>query len=161
MSRSYISSPPCTSIGVLWDCFNFYLIYSCSRMLCGNVSIFSLTGNTFSIPWLQLSTFRWTILPFFTETLLDNAVTLTVFCFCFVFLRCVLLPSSPWLWRQYTTLKRRSASMIIDGAISQKAIILSTKLLRHTYRSLSYNQYTCLILNPLKPNGNYMYHLLY
>jgi hypothetical protein len=23
MSRSYTSSPPCTSIGVLWDCFSF------------------------------------------------------------------------------------------------------------------------------------------
>jgi hypothetical protein len=25
MSRSYTSSPPCTSIGVSWDCFTFYL----------------------------------------------------------------------------------------------------------------------------------------
>jgi hypothetical protein len=27
MSRSYTSSPPCASIGVLWDCFTFYLYF--------------------------------------------------------------------------------------------------------------------------------------
>jgi hypothetical protein len=25
MNRGYTSSPPCASIGVLWDCFNFTL----------------------------------------------------------------------------------------------------------------------------------------
>jgi hypothetical protein len=35
MSRSYTSFPPCTSIGVLWDCFTFYLCYSCAFKYLG------------------------------------------------------------------------------------------------------------------------------
>jgi hypothetical protein len=44
MSRSYTSSPPCASMGVLWDCFTFYI--ECVKL---HMAVRQL--KTFEIPY--------------------------------------------------------------------------------------------------------------
>jgi hypothetical protein len=60
MSRSYTSSPPCVSIGVLWDCFTFIYTVFTTQLLVACICLYKYVQMhmyTLLCIWTQQTSF--------------------------------------------------------------------------------------------------------